>query len=304
MTKRRMVTSAIWENPKFAAMKYRQQVLLLGLITNADDQGRLRGDPNRIKSLVFPYSSMSRKTIERDLVPIENNETIVRYKSDGSPYIQLVNWWVYQKSNWAAPSKYPAPQGWRDRIRFRRGNAVLTYNWPGKEDTCDVRGEALPSGDRAEPIANPEWAQGEPTLGPARDSDEPRDRVSKEKLSESERERLRESKDLSPPPPPHNPIQQFEQSFGTTISSHLRDDILDFQRECEALGHPEWVCEAILEAERQGVRKWSYAKACLNNWIKNGVRAPPQKGRDDRPMTYEERKRRYVGADYADLIEH
>lgn len=137
-----MIWSEIWENPHFAALNYRQRLMVIGLITNADDQGRLRGHPNRIKSLIFSYSSLSRKTIERDLTRIAENETIMLYPARGQPYIQIINWWQYQRMNWAAPSKYPAPPDWKDRINYRQGDVILCYNWRNKEDTCNAQGIA------------------------------------------------------------------------------------------------------------------------------------------------------------------
>lgn len=140
MARGRIISSTIWENPKFAALNRRQQLLLIGLITNADDQGRLRAHPNFVRSIVFPYSNISARTIEDDLGRIAENKSILRYREEGQPYLQILNWWKHQKMDWATPSEHPAPDGWKDRVNYRYKGKTLCCNWGDKEDTCDQHG--------------------------------------------------------------------------------------------------------------------------------------------------------------------
>jgi hypothetical protein len=68
---------------------------------------------------------------------------------EGKDYYQILNWWSYQAHQFAVPSQYPKPDGWKDRIRktLTTGN-IVTCNWitaNGKPspDTCDEQGLAI-----------------------------------------------------------------------------------------------------------------------------------------------------------------
>jgi hypothetical protein len=55
------------------------------------------------------------------------------FDGGGVKAAQLLSWWTDQASmQWAYPSAFVPPEGWDDRLRFRRGNQVITINWPGK----------------------------------------------------------------------------------------------------------------------------------------------------------------------------
>jgi hypothetical protein len=126
-------------------MDYFQRLLWLGLILRcADDQGRLKDNPARIRIDVFPYDEIKNQDIETALAQFEHAGKIIRYSSglNGSrtDLIQVSNWWKYQRSaSWMAASQYPAPDGWIDRYRFHaKRNEIKEANW-------DKPGGFLPS---------------------------------------------------------------------------------------------------------------------------------------------------------------
>ena len=67
---------------------------------------------------------------------------IIVYTAKKKAYYQIVNWWEYQQPQWAYPSEYPAPDGWTDRLRYRKDGHVLTENW--KPDEGKKQTEPLP----------------------------------------------------------------------------------------------------------------------------------------------------------------
>jgi hypothetical protein len=152
MSKRRMLDTAIWSNDKFMDLPPLGRLLQIGLIDFADDQGRCKGSPIYLRSLVFlgDADRVNNEEIRKWLKAMADNGTILIYQVDGRDYIQLLNWWKYQVMHYAMPSDYPAPDGWQDRIRFNgKGNINLTHNWvradgTQMEDTCDTHGNPLP----------------------------------------------------------------------------------------------------------------------------------------------------------------
>lgn len=149
---RRMLDSSLWTNEHFGEMPMMARLLLLGIINHADDQGRIKAHSVFLKTQIFPYDDdIGKEEVESCLSKIEANGTIQIYEANGKRYIQLLNWWEYQTLLFAAPSEYPRPDGWQDRIRYNsKGGGILTCNWVtvGGEllnNTCDEDGNALPT---------------------------------------------------------------------------------------------------------------------------------------------------------------
>lgn len=163
MTKR-MIDSAIWTNKKFGKMPMEARLLLVGIVTNADDQGRVDADPYVLRGQIFTFDEIPIAKIQEWLELLHASKTIILYTNgEGEQLAQLINWWTYQSLQYAQPSRFDKPDGWADRIRynFSRG-VILTYNWilaDGTEtpNTCDENGApyAKPYKKTPEPDAEP-----------------------------------------------------------------------------------------------------------------------------------------------------
>jgi len=106
------------------------------LWANADDQGRLCGDPEEVKYTCCPnIDHITKADIPGVLEELQQNSLIVVYETPLSEAIQLLDWWEVQRPQWAYPSEYPPREGWRDRLRYhRRPSDIVTDNWvaPGQ----------------------------------------------------------------------------------------------------------------------------------------------------------------------------
>ena len=147
---RRMIDDSMWSNERFAEMPMGARLLQIGIINHADDQGRMKANPIYLRAQVFPYDDVSPKQIQEWLTLMATNDTIILYEVDGRAYLQLTNWWKYQSLQYAQPSQFPRPVGWKDRIRRTLTKGfIVTCNWQkvnGEpiEDTCDQDGKSLP----------------------------------------------------------------------------------------------------------------------------------------------------------------
>lgn len=163
---RRMVDASIWANENFAELPPMARLLQIGIITLADDQGRLKANPAYLRSQVFPYDDVLLSDIEEWLDLMSRNETIQVYTVNGKTYLQLLRWWDYQSLSFAWASAHPRPIGWHDRLRFTRSGTTYTCNWISAKgdalpNTCDENGNPLsPSGA---PHGNPHGAPSEPS---------------------------------------------------------------------------------------------------------------------------------------------
>jgi len=74
------------------------QLLFTWLIPNADDLGRLEGDPEIIKGMIFPYhQKITPKQIEEALKELNQEGLIIWYMVGENWYIQIPNFTLYQK---------------------------------------------------------------------------------------------------------------------------------------------------------------------------------------------------------------
>jgi hypothetical protein len=130
MANRRMISSDIWEDDWFGQLDFFEQALWIGLFSKcADDQGRLLNNPVLLRAAIFPYKDIPLDDIEQAVREFAHAERVILYTTDSKNVLQLVNWWEHQRPQWAQPSKWAAPEGWRDRIRTRDGGVYRAENW-------------------------------------------------------------------------------------------------------------------------------------------------------------------------------
>jgi hypothetical protein len=108
----RSIKPDIWDDDAVSDVSRLARLLYVGLITQADDDGRLSGSAKWIDSQVFPYDDDTDIAEIRDwLTELARHGLIVAYKAEGKPYIQIQNWRKHQSidKRWYKESKLPGP---------------------------------------------------------------------------------------------------------------------------------------------------------------------------------------------------
>lgn len=131
MPTRRMIDPSFWQSESMAELSEGERLFFIGLISNADDQGRIRGHPSLLRSLIYPFDDISTEVIEARIEALSSIDSIFIYETGGKKAIQIIKWWDYQSPQWAYPSKMEPPPGWSDRLRYRANNKVHQDNWDG-----------------------------------------------------------------------------------------------------------------------------------------------------------------------------
>lgn len=129
---------------RYARLSLKALSLFPLMWSNADDQGRLTGDPEEIKYAVCPNIDHITKADTPELLSeLANNEFIKVYDTPRGLACQILDWWeVNHKMQWAYPSDYPAPDGWKDRLRYKKGREhVVTENWGDSGELSGEQGE-------------------------------------------------------------------------------------------------------------------------------------------------------------------
>jgi hypothetical protein len=105
----RTLKPEIWEDEAVGSLGPWERLLYIGLITMADDEGRLRALPSAFAGRVFPYDDLAPAKILKLLGVIHDSGLICLYAHKGMDFVQIKNWTVHQKINRPTPSALPAP---------------------------------------------------------------------------------------------------------------------------------------------------------------------------------------------------
>lgn len=103
----RSIKPELWQDEQLGQLPIHAQLLFIGLISHADDEGRLRGNPLLIGAQVFPYRPEI--DVEDGLRHLERAGRIVRYSVDGQAFIWVCRFTEHQKIDKPKPSALPPP---------------------------------------------------------------------------------------------------------------------------------------------------------------------------------------------------
>lgn len=105
MARIRTIKPEFWQDEKLALLPPLARLVFLGLVSQADDAGRLVDNVKLLDGLLFPYTDDSCADALADLAAMGR---IARYRSaSGQALIQVANWDKHQKV--VNPSKYNLP---------------------------------------------------------------------------------------------------------------------------------------------------------------------------------------------------
>jgi hypothetical protein len=162
----RLLYPSVSTSQSLAACHPMAQLLFDRLMAQADDQGRLIGDPKVVRALCMPLIPMATpRKVATWLAQLAHEGMVKRYESGGRALLQLVNWWTSQGSmKRSYPSRWAPPPGWKDRIRGVDPLANLGDKVP--PDPPESGEEVPPHADATEPNpTEPDQTDPFPTIG-------------------------------------------------------------------------------------------------------------------------------------------
>lgn len=143
----RILPRSLSTDPRYGRLSLKARVLYPLIWTSGDDQGRTTGDPDEIKYAVCPnMDDISKEEVPKLLEELQSQGLIKLYSSATRRAIQMLDWWEVQKLQWAWPSEFPPPEGWRDKLRYKKGKKeVVTENWDGSGESSPEQDEVTVS---------------------------------------------------------------------------------------------------------------------------------------------------------------
>lgn len=111
MPRIRTLKPECWQDAGMGRLSRDARLLFVGLITQADDDGRLVAEPALLRAQIFPYDhDLDLDTIATWLLELERERLLVLYMHGRERFAALPSWHRHQKINRKTESRIPEPE--------------------------------------------------------------------------------------------------------------------------------------------------------------------------------------------------
>lgn len=111
MARIRSIKPSIWTDERFVQLSPTARLLVLGMISHADDDGRLLASPQRLGGIVFPTDDFTPARIKAWRDEIADVGLIKVYMVGKVEYACFPRWQRHQRISKPQPSTLPSPNG-------------------------------------------------------------------------------------------------------------------------------------------------------------------------------------------------
>jgi hypothetical protein len=109
MARIRSIKPSIWTDEKFIALSVNARLLVIGMISHADDEGRLFASTAKLAGDIFPADDLKPAAIRQWRDEAHDIGFLVVYQVRGVEYAYFPNWSKHQRISKPQPSILPAP---------------------------------------------------------------------------------------------------------------------------------------------------------------------------------------------------
>lgn len=109
---RRMVNSELFRNVELGDCEPIVRLLYIGMVVNADDEGRMRAHPKYLRAAVFPFDLFDDAAMVKMRDQLLQRKLILLYEVDGVEYLQHPKWdkWQILRKDRMKSSDCPSPR--------------------------------------------------------------------------------------------------------------------------------------------------------------------------------------------------
>lgn len=111
MARIRTIKPTFWSDRDVTRLTWDARLLLIGLISGADDRGRFVASRSSVTGYVFPHEEVSPARFKRLMKAIEDTGIVQLYRVDGLDYGRFPKWTSHQKISHPQPSALPDMPG-------------------------------------------------------------------------------------------------------------------------------------------------------------------------------------------------
>ena len=110
MPRIRTIKPELWENHKVGRVSRDARLFFIGMLNQADDEGRLRWNAKRLAGAIFGFDDdITATEIEHLGTELERAHLIQRYTIAGADYCAITGFLEHQKIDKRTPSRLPEP---------------------------------------------------------------------------------------------------------------------------------------------------------------------------------------------------
>lgn len=110
MGRKRQLDPGIWTSEQFINLADPwARLLFIGIISNADDEGRIKAGAPYLKAIIFPADAFTLEQVTEWRTMLVRQGLVIVYTCDGKDYIHLPTWRKYQYISKPYASKLPVP---------------------------------------------------------------------------------------------------------------------------------------------------------------------------------------------------
>jgi hypothetical protein len=107
MARIRTIKPEFWTDEKLSECSLSARLLFIGLISFADDEGRMEYAPARLRMQVFPCGAVATKKLIEYIGELHEHSLIRLYTVAGKEFLDIPNFLKHQRINRPTPSKIP-----------------------------------------------------------------------------------------------------------------------------------------------------------------------------------------------------
>lgn len=121
MARIRTVKPSIWTDERFIRLSRDARLLCIGMISHADDEGRLLATATRLAGDIFPADDLKPAQVLRWRAEVERTGMVRIYTVGGVEYAVFPRWKKHQRISKPQPSTLPGPEQARNDSTPKRG---------------------------------------------------------------------------------------------------------------------------------------------------------------------------------------
>ena len=107
MPRKRQIDPGFWTSEQVVGLSIPARLMFVGMISTADDEGRLKGAALCLKLTVFPGDAVELQQVAEWRDEVVAGGLANRYQVEGTELLWMPNWHKHQHVNRAYPSKLP-----------------------------------------------------------------------------------------------------------------------------------------------------------------------------------------------------
>ncbi len=109
MARNRVVKPDFWEDEKLGTISITARFVFIGLWTNSNDYGVVKGNATLLKTRILPYDEIKKGEFEKWLSELEKIKVIVPFIHNGEKFYFIKHFSDHQRVDKPSKSNYPDP---------------------------------------------------------------------------------------------------------------------------------------------------------------------------------------------------